>query len=233
MIQKVAGLGNNHLMISVEYNHLMIGEQIRGQRTNCFPGTCGSGELIVDQEGKIWMSLDRVNELSRVNESDGSVEELSNRVGLIAVMYRVGLIEGELIELNQMLKKDYLMDLWEVKVGKQSTKCVKKNWKCVGTGTPFEKKNWGRILMGGAVARIKCNWTYMASLKRLSRGSGCHVKVDPGNIKRKACKKVVEQGGNRLRKTVKKEMKGEIWVTKSKRRLDQHIKLIELKLSRV
>ena len=51
------------------YNLLMIGEQINVQRTNCFPGTCGSGEVIVDHEGMIERSLDRVNELSRVNES--------------------------------------------------------------------------------------------------------------------------------------------------------------------
>ena len=115
-------MGDKH---SDKYNLLMIGEQIKGQRTNCFPGTCGSGELIVDREGMIEMSLDRVNELSRVNESAGLIEEPSNRVGLIVVANRVGLIEGELIELNQKLnQKEYFMELWEVKVGQQSTKCV-------------------------------------------------------------------------------------------------------------
>ena len=84
---------------------------------------------------------------------------------------------------------------------------------------PPGKKKLGKFLLGGAVLRIKCNWTYMASLKRLSRGSGCHVKVDPGNIKRKACKKVVEQGGNPLRKTVKMEIKGEIWGNQIKKEI--------------
>ena len=100
------------------------------------------------------------------------------------------MIEGELIEWNQKLNQTkYFMDLWEVKVGKLSTKCEIKFWKCVGTGTPFEIFFGGEILMGGAVPRIMCNWIYMASLKRLKRGSGCHLKIDP-----------VEQGGNPLRK---------------------------------
>ena len=160
--------------------------------------------------------------MSRVNESDGS-----NRVGLIAVMYRVGLIEGKLIKWNQMLnQKEYFMALWEMKVGQLSRKDNNFFSKSAFTGSPLVEFFLTKMLIEGAVLRKECNWTYMASLKRLSKGSGCHRNVDPGNIKRKACKKVVEQGGNLLRKTEKKEMKGEIWVTKSKRREDQHIKLI-------
>ena len=95
------------------------------------------------------------------------------------------------------------------------------------------KKKLGKFLLGGAVSRIKCNWIYMASLKRRSRGSGCHMVIDPGNVKRKACKKVVVQGGNLLRKMVLIVIKGEIWVIQIKKVISSAYKASELKLSRV
>ena len=160
---------------SDKYNLLMIGEQINVQRTNCFPGTWCSGEMILDTEGKIGMSLDRVNVLSRVDESDGS-----DRVGLIEVMYRVGLIGDKLIEmLNQ---KEYFTTLREMKVGQLSRKSNNKFSKSAFTGGPLVEIFLAKILIEGAAPwsyNWTCNWTYMASCKRLLKGSGCHWLIDP------------------------------------------------------
>ena len=161
------------------YNLLMMGEQISVQisvqRTSCFPGTWCSGEMILDTEGKIGMSLDRVNVMSRVDESDGS-----DRVGLIEVMYRVGLIGDKLIEmLNQ---KEYFTTLREMKVGPLSRKLYKKNSKSAFIGDPLVENFLAKIFIEGAAPRIYnwiCNRTYMESCKRLLKGSGCHWLIDP------------------------------------------------------